>query len=256
MTSFKYDKLESIKAKKKTNKIQIIRNVYKNCFAPSNVIGRCITLCEKHKPTSCEDFEEKYHKYAQENINLPIKERGLTKDELLSTVKKFKQKCEEIDNSLNYDEKTYYDTLICHIITETYYGYLREQLLMNYINNIGLQIKKSSYKEDAKKSIDFIVNNNDEEYYIQVKPLSFFKGLHYTDTYRDNQKMVDNAIYLSNNENKKFYVCIYEIDEENGVVKWVKNDNKICHEINHIYNLTESNIIIDLKFLSEDRLVM
>ena len=256
MIDFKYVKNDSILAKKKTNKNQTIRNVYKNNFSPSNVIGQCITLCEKLKPISCEDFEIKYHEYAQNNINLPIKERGLTKEELITTVKKFKEKCETADKSLTYDEKIYYDTLICHIITETYYGYLREQLLMNYINNIGLQIKKSSYKEDAKKSIDFIVNNNDEEYYIQVKPLSFFKGLHYTDTYRDNQKMVDNAIYLSDKENKKFYVCIYEIDEKNGVVKWVKNDNKICHEINQIYNLTESNIIIDLKFLSEDRLVM
>jgi hypothetical protein len=86
MLDFKYDKLESIKAKKKINKIQIIRNVYKNHFAPSNVIGQCITLCEKLKPTSCEDFEIKYHEYAQNNINLPIKERGLTKEELIAKI--------------------------------------------------------------------------------------------------------------------------------------------------------------------------
>ena len=171
MSDFKYVKNDSILAKKKTNKNQTIRNVYKNNFSPSNVIGQCITLCEKLKPTSCEDFEIKYHEYAQNNINLPIKERGLTKEELIATVKKFKEKCETADKSLTYDEKIYYDTLMCHIITETYYGYKREQLLMNYINNIGLQIKKSSYKEDAKKSIDFIVTDVDgNEFYIQIKP--------------------------------------------------------------------------------------
>lgn len=257
MLDFKYVKNDSIIAKKKTNKNQSIRNVYKNYFAPSNVIGQCITLCEKLKPTSCEDFENKYHEYAQNNINLPIKERGLTKEELIATVKKFKEKCEAADKSLTYDEKIYYDTLMCHIITETYYGYKREQLLMNYINNIGLQIKKSSYKEDAKKSIDFIVTDVDgNEFYIQIKPLSFFKGLHYTDTRKDNQKMVNNAFNILKKENKNFYVCIYEIDEENDLVKWVKNDNKICHEINHIYNLTHNNIIISLKNLSNERLII
>ena len=59
MLDFKYVKNDSILAKKKTNKNQSIRNVYKNNFSPSNVIGQCITLCEKLKPTSCEDFEIK-----------------------------------------------------------------------------------------------------------------------------------------------------------------------------------------------------
>jgi hypothetical protein len=144
-------------------------------------------------------------------------------------------------------------------------GYIGLQALyreMGYtVNNpLTLEIEKIPSKTGGDLiALGGLSSDNypaDEEYYIQVKPLSFFKGLHYTDTYKDNQKMVDNAIYLSNKENKKFYVCIYEIDEENGVVKWLKNDNKICHEINHIYNLTENNIIIDLKFLSEDRLVM
>lgn len=252
---FKYDKNASIKAKKLFNKNNILRNIYHSDFAPSNNIGECINLCEKLKPISHEDFERKYHEYAENNKILSVKERGLTKNELYELVKKYKEKSEKIDNTLSFIEKDYYDALICHIITETYDGYIRENNIYTYFNNVKhFNIVKSNYKDDSKKSIDFIIEDKEnKKFYIQIKPLSFFKAINRPDTFKDNQKLVKNYLNLKEKENIDLYLCIYVSDGYK--TEWLKNKNGgICHKIEKIYKNIENIENLEINLLPDKKI--
>ena len=175
---FTYCENNSIEAKKKFNKNEKLRKIYWRKYSASSVIGECMKLCNMLNPIDCYDFELKYHQYAEENKNkLKAKERGLTKDELTELVLKYKKECERNDNTVTFTDNEYYDCLICHIITETFYGWRRECELMEYVRSLGYKIEKPrKYEFDSKYSIDYIVykkNSNTFDFFIQCKPISF-----------------------------------------------------------------------------------
>lgn len=256
---FTYNENDSVTAKKKFNKNEKLRNIYWRKYSQSSCIGECMKLCGMLNPKDCYEFEIKYHQYAEDNKDkLAVKERGLTKDELNQLVLKYKKECETNDGTLTFSEKEYYDCLICHIITETFYGWKRECELLEHIRNLGYKIEKPrKYEFDSKYSMDYIVykgNSNTFNFFIQCKPISFYKGFRYTDTYNDHVKLVESYYNIKRDfNNKKLYVCIYDTDD-NCNVTWVANKNNgITHNVEEIYDTSDYKNKLILKELSKNR---
>ena len=164
-------------AKVKFNKNNDVATIYKEHFAPSTSIGECNKLCRMHKPKSEEDFLDKYLKYAEKHKDMDIRQRGLTKNELLNTALNFfleiTEKVPEFGTS--FDECL--DCLVCHIITETYTGYLAEETAFKHLVDNGFTCENTSdYRQDSWYGIDFFTYVNGTKYAVQVKPISFIIG--------------------------------------------------------------------------------
>lgn len=172
---YKYSMERSNAAKVKFNKNNDVATIYKDYFSPAKVIGECNRLCRQLKPTSDEDFLNKYLKFAEEHSNMEISQRGLTKQELLETALDFFLTIvQEVPTFPTiFDECI--DCLVCHIITETYTGYMAEETVFNELVKNGFTCENTTdYRQDSYYGIDFFTYVDGVKYAVQVKPMKFF----------------------------------------------------------------------------------
>lgn len=173
---YEYSFKRCVFAKKKFNSNNDVATIYKERYSPADVIGPCNKLCRQLKPTSDEDFLKKYLDYAEEHKDLGIRYRGITKSELYNTALNF---FNDITNELGNKFETTFDEcldcLVCHIITETYTGYLAEEKIFNELINNGFTCENTTeYRQDSYYGIDFFTYVKGEKFAVQVKPATFF----------------------------------------------------------------------------------
>lgn len=238
---FNFDIDKCIECKKILNKHPKSRSIYKNKCSYSRFIGNCTNLYHKLKPNNYLDFYEKELKYAEENHNLPIEDRGLTYEEFYMLAYKYKVLFEDSTN-LKYDLSVYFYSLVCHAIVETFVGQKKEETIMKYISEKGFEVKKVDGKKDAKYGVDIEVLGKGQHFYIQVKPITFFKS-EYPDTHEDRIDCCRKREEILDLENLDTYYIIYELDWETSHLKWLVNrNNGILFKINDLFHYDKKDI--------------
>ena len=232
---------ECIKAKGLLGKNGIASKIWHNYFAPSTKIGNCTNLYRTLKPENCKDFFNKYIKYAEENADLPIKERGLNYEELFSLAVRYKKAVEDKTN-LSYEVDTYFNDALCHIIVETWQGQQIEGDFIHFLESLGYNCSKFDGTIDATYGVDIKVTRDDGKVSaIQIKPISFFKS-NRGDVQSDRIALCEKYEEAYKKFGFKTYYAIYIKDNVTGEVKWVKNGNGFRFRINELFNYDPNDI--------------
>lgn len=247
MKIFEFDIDKCIQCKKILNRNTEARLIYQYECSDSCYIGNCTNLYHKLKPLNYKDFYDKELKYAEENHDLPISERGLTYEEFYMLAHKYKKLVEDKTN-LTYDLSVYFYALICHAIVETFVGQKKERMIMDYSSKKGYEAKKVEGKKDAKDGVDIKVIGNGLSFYIQVKPISFFKAK-YPDTHKHRIKACRKREEVLDLEGLDTYYAIYDSDWKTSQVKWVSNNGRILFKINELFMYDKDNIETTLVML-------
>ena len=130
---------------KKLNKK--IHNVWKKYFSNGNISGFGGIIFNNIQPTSIDDFYEKQQKYANENIKLKIRERGLTYDELIELAK---SKIVDVDE----DEEHFDDMNIKSVPTLIFYNENGEEVVVQ--EEVEVVEDEDETIEDNYKAVEMI----------------------------------------------------------------------------------------------------
>lgn len=242
MEKYRFDVEKCIEAKKVLNKIKEARNIYKEHCAPSKYIGNCSNLYQKLKPVDFLDFYEKELAYAEENKDrLPIYYRGLTYEDFYGLATKYKTMLEETCD-VSYDLSIYFYSLVCHAIVETFVGQKKEEDIIRLLVKRGYNPLKTSGGKDARYGVDIAVNGISEDFYLQIKPISFFLSK-FEDTNNDRISLCHKREEVLEMESIDTYYMIYAIDYLDSEVRWVTKDNgEILFHINELFQYEKDNI--------------
>ena len=241
MFYYEFDIRKIIDAKNLLNKSDTIRQIYKrNCSYP-HFVGNCTDLYYLLKPFDYLDFYYKYIENAERNKHLPIERRGLTYKELYELAEKFQSLVEE-STEFRYDLSIYFYSLVCHIIVETFNGQKIEEIVMNNVKTMGFNVSKVNGSKDARQGIDIAVSNNDNKFYIQVKPISFFLSKK-EDTQQDRISCCRKREKVMEMEGLDTYYMIYEMRSNIDELKWVIKDNgKKLFKISDLFSYDKNDI--------------
>ena len=243
---FEYNRRESLIAKEIVGKYWQFAEIYKHCFSYPRFIGECVILCRILEPESHEDFAKKYFEYAEAHKDLPIEERGLTKDEFYQSAVRYKKLADSKVPNNNIPLETFFHDLTCHVFTETYDGHItNEKPLLAYIRNFVNKNARfpKDIKEDMNTGIDiFVCDENDTPLYgIQIKPSSFFIGFskgNKADIIEDNRSLVNKYYNAKREYGIETYYCIY--DDKRG---WVCNERgKLTFKLTDIYDVNSFSV--------------
>ena len=241
MEYFKFDVEKCIECKKLLNKNQVSRKIYRNSCSHSNFIGNYTTLYQKLKPTDYLDFYQKELKYAEENHDLPIRERGLTYEEFYLLAYKYKILVENSTN-IKYDIDVYFYSIICHAIVETFIGQKKEEIIIESINRKGFTASKVDGDKDTKYGVDIEVSGNGQHFYIQVKPITFFKS-NFPDTHTDRIECCRKREEMLELEGLDTYYIIYEMDWDTLEIRWLMNKKGgMLFKISDLFEYDKTNI--------------
>lgn len=237
----KYVREKTIKAKNILRKYSIISEIWRRDFAPSNKIGNCTNLFRMHNPNNEEDFCNKYFEYAEKNRDLPISKRGLTYDEFRDLVNEYMSRANAASGK-NYDFDTYYNDVLCHVITETYDGKLNEMQFKAFLENLGYKCSYFDGTIDGKYGVDIKVTRGDNKVSaIQIKPITFFKSKR-SDVYKDRIAMIYKYHNFLKDYGYKTYYAIYEKNKTTGEIKWVKNGNGFRFKLDELFEYDINDI--------------
>ena len=238
---FEFDINKCIESKKilKGNKKSGL--IYQTKCSYSRFIGNCVNLYHKLKPLNYKDFYDKELKYAEENHDLPIEERGLTYEEFYMLAHKYKTLLEDC-TTLRYDISVYFYSLVCHAIVETFVGQKKEEAIMKYITSKGFKVNKVDGKKDAKYGVDIEVIGKGQHFYLQVKPITFFKSDR-PDTHQDRIDACRKREEVLKLEGLDTYFIIYVLNWETSQTKWVNNKNSgILFKISDLFQYDKDDI--------------
>lgn len=241
MEKFDFDVKKCIESKKILKKNPKSGLIHKYKCAGPDFMGNCTDLYHKLKPLNYKDFYERELKYAEENQHLPIKDRGLTYEEFYMLAHKYKVLLEGCTN-LRYDLSIYFYALVCHAIVETFDGQKREEMIMDYISKKGFEVKKVKGEKDAKYGVDIEVIGKGQHFYVQVKPITFFKAER-PDTHEDRIGACRKREEILKLEGLDTYYIIYDLDWKTSQTKWVINKNNgILFKISDLFDYDKDNI--------------
>ena len=220
------NQLRILKDKSHYDKIKSIFNKNANYITKKYigrpVVGCCSQLYTQLKPTSYQDFFNKYLQCADESFNMEKlkgdEEKGRSLDALWAIANRY---YENVTNQrLNVSVEECFDDLVNHIIIETFDGHIAENIVKDKINNYSKYKATSTHGDiDAEYGVDIIVTdeNNEIKHCIQVKPISTFAGNNNPSLMKDRrnffdkQKKLDEAIgrhipieYMVYNKNYHF----------------------------------------------------
>lgn len=199
----------------------VINTIYRDKYSQKDCIGECVNLFEELKPISPQDFRDKLESYNEEHQDLTLRHRGPTNVELFETAKKFREDCCKARASLKqYDVMFYYNNLLHHQTTETFYGCKKEEFFSNYLKLNGLKTRHSTSDEDGTYCVDlFILNDEGKEVgAIQIKPKSFLFG-NRGKLPLDRNKLLPAMETLKNDMGIELSFAVYNLE----INKWLKN---------------------------------
>lgn len=244
-----------IKDKKYYNNLKKIFNkeynlIYKEHYAPKPNIGDCSYLYYKYKPTSYEDFFEKYTKDYNNDFSYITHTGdihcGRSFEQFLYLSKCYLNDIQEHDkkngDNTNVTLQMCFDDLFNHVIVETFDGKIVENHLFNLIKESSDDFLAEICfgRKDANYGADIIVKKkSDRKYvrYLQVKPNTFFKE-------SKNESLIQDRINAIKKEKKLKEVdsnaiieyVIYDRDAlfSKGIVLIAKKDGKTKFKINDL----------------------
>lgn len=223
-----YEIDEFIEAKRK---LRIYNRFWKK-YSGRTFVGDCSYLYKKLKPTSYQDFYEKYTKDGEESTEVDEKKRGRTYNEIVELAKKYREDVGDYQVSL----EDYIRDIYMHVIIETYDGQKIEEMVSSYIESKGFEVSRCSGDKDALKSIDLEIKKNGNEDRIQIKPISFFNGNRNLSLRDDRKRIYENAVELYKEEGKVLYFIIYEINDKRECRFVTKPNGKITFKYDELFN--------------------
>lgn len=236
-----YCRDKTVSAKNELRKYDLLGLLWRNSYSGSNHIGNMTSLFRILIPSDENDFCEKYFAYAEQHKDLPIKYRGLTYDEFVELVKSYMENANKLIVK-QYDYDTYFNCVLCHVITETYDGKIQETEFMNFLRGLGYQCCYFEGDIDAKYGVDIkVIRNDGRVSAIQIKPITFFKS-NRTDVVRDRMNICHKYENAYKELGIKTYYAIYKKDRMTGKVLWLKNGNGYRFKINELCSYDSNNI--------------
>ena len=237
-----YNEKEGARAKKILNDSVTLSSLYREKFSHKPRVGNCSMLFSKLQPKTPEEFFYKYITYATENKDkLPIKERGLTEEELIAISTEYMT---EGNKALDFDYPfdLYLNTMIYHIITETFNGKQREMDVVNMLENMGYEGKINEGEDDSLYNMDISAyKEGKQQFAIQVKPISFFKSKK-PDVEADQKKACEAYERAKRIHGITTYYMIYKANPDKSWF-WLKNlNNKKTFLIDKIFDYDPANI--------------
>jgi len=223
MELFEFDINKCIESKKILNKNEICRKIYKEECSYSRFIGNCSYLYTKLKPESYEDFYNKELSYAENNKKLKIEKRGLTYKEFYDLANKYKTLVEN-ETDIKLELSTYFYGLVCHAIIETFNGQQKEEQIIKLLRKRGFKPHKVEGWKDARYGVDIATEGISEDFYIQIKPITFFTSK-FNDTVQDRLNCCIKRKELLDIEKIETYYAIYKLYDTTGELKWLFNNN-------------------------------
>ena len=152
--------------------------IYKDNIAPKPYVGDNSKLYSILKPTSYQDFFDKYTTYLPTPNYIPknlkgSQEYGRSIEHLQMLAGRYK----ELVNDDAFTVEDFFDDIVCHVIIETFDGHKPERELVRILSEKGYEVEETSGVMDSEYGVDLIVSKDGEvKEYIQVKPLSTFLG--------------------------------------------------------------------------------
>ena len=221
-----------------------INKVYRDTYSKKECIGECVNLCEMLKPTSVQDFRDKLESYTEEHQDLALRHRGPTNYELFETAKRFREDCCALRPSLQqYDVMFFYNNLLHHQTTETFYGSKKEETLCKYLNANNIKWRHSTSDEDGEYCADVFTydENGVENRGIQIKPISFLWG-NKGGIQLDRNKLLPAMALLKNKMNVDLVFAVYNAE----INKWLKNNTSdgFLFNFNEIFDIVGNNVVV------------
>ena len=209
-------------------------------------VGNCSYLYATLKPTSYQDFFDKYI-----NFISPVNEGDkLKKNQFygrtIADLVRLATYYQEQANDENFTLEEFFDDIVCHVIIETFDGHKAEKELMKVLTDYGFDVEETEGDMDAEYGVDLIVRKNGEfKEFIQVKPISTFV--------RTNPSLIEDRSnffmkqlkldeFIENNEtNLKKRSIIYMLYDyqhliSTGEVLWYYKNNKVKFQLSELTN--------------------
>ena len=220
-----------------------INKIYRNRYSKKDCIGECVNLYETLQPISVQDFRDKLEAYTEEHQDLILRHRGPTNIELFEAAQKFREECCAARPSLRqYDIMFFYNNLLHHQTTETFYGCKKEERLCEYLKLNNIEYRHSTSDEDGEFCADIFTfdDNGKENSAIQIKPISFIIGGR-EDIQMDRNKLLPAMTLLKNKMGIDLIFVVYNVETN----KWLKNtkDNSFTFQFNELFDIIGGNVV-------------
>ena len=223
------DKISKLTYDKFHNNSSILE-LYMAEFEDRNVIGSVVTFCMNRNPISYYDAANMYFIYAEKNKSKLIKDRGLTKNEIIELSIRFCRRANEVQSFQNMTLNEAFHFLMYRIINQTFNGYYAEKQLAEIFFKEGYLVDKTE-DFDINYGIDLIAKKNDEIIYVQVKSKRVL-------AYK-NEKIIKEIIEKYNKALYDGYETLYAFYEynEHNEIMWETNiENGTCLFNKNIFN--------------------
>lgn len=197
-------------------------------------IGSCSKLYHILKPSSYQDFLDKYLKSGEDsefnyNTLTGRYDKGRTLDQINAIATLYHKQINNPDITL----EMCFDDLINHIIIETFDGHKIETYLINKLIESGFNVNNEEDDMDAICGVDITVYNpytNKTISFIQVKPISTFLS-------NNNKSLIqDRANFFSKQEKLNNYLINSNRQDEIKDIEYV------------IYKTNEGLLVINGKY--------
>lgn len=210
-----YDKNKSHEVHKKYSKITNIEKLFEQEFSYMSFIGPIVKLCFKFNPVSEYDFVNQYFNSAESNKNEFIKERGLTRFEVMEMTTRFQRRVGEVSNTtITHEDAFHY--IMWNIINFAFSGFEAEKAYAEVLYKEGYITTKADDDLDEKYGVDIVVKDkNEHQFYVQVKSNSFLsvnKKKEREDAYEKYNKTLKKY-------NKETYYAFYTRSAD-GKITW------------------------------------
>lgn len=196
-----------------------------------NIIGDLSYLYKKYKPTDYTDF---YTKYTNDTVGDDPRHRGRSNAEIRNVAEKWRA----LSHS-NLDVEIFYKALIFYIICATFDGHKFELDFMDYIKSKGYTVTTSDPEIDAKFGVDLVLDN----FFIQIKPVTFFIGDYNQSLLIDRRIAIEKYYKTYSTFKKPTYFAIYR-KTDNGVQWLLNKNNKYTHKISDLLNIDGTTKLI------------
>lgn len=202
-------------------------------------LGSCSYLFRKYKPTSYQDFFDKYvndsDTYGYDSITCRGSEHhGRSIEQLNRLAELYHKRCNDKDITVDMC----FDDIVNHAIIETYDGHQAELIVMKAIDSTGKYYTEPCEDDiDARYGVDIIVKNKENgkiSNLLQIKPITTFLGTYNSSLIEDRKNF-----FNKQNELNDYMYNIGRGDE-------IRNIEFMCYDKQH-YDRTK-----EILFLTEN----
>lgn len=224
-------------------------------------VGNCSYLYAKLKPTSYQDFFDKYVLF----INPKYEGTKLKKSQFygrtIEDLTRLAEYYQEQANDSNFTLEEYFDDIVCHVIIETFDGHQAEKELMKILTDYNFEVEETEGDMDAQFGVDLIVRKNGEvKEYIQVKPISTFVRTNASlvedrrNFYMKQIKLDEYAEkHVTDLKKRDIIYMLYDYQHliSTGEVLWYYKDNKVKFHLNELTNTKGVSLVTIDDFIAK-----